>query len=384
MTSPVRVEIVRDAAAFGDLASGWDQLVLASVRPSPFLLHAWLAAWWAEPDAGRDCHVIAVFRGSELVGALPLEIVSRGRLRVGRLPGPPMPLGDVLARPGDADSVCAAVAGAVRSLPLHVVDAEGVAAESLLVTVLAAHGQMRAAPGMVAPTLSMPAGFDAAWRAATSSKTRNSQARRSRQLAAAGAAAWVLHTTPDAIVAALPNAYRLHRLRWDGYRDAVGYGDLSAFGRPDLEPFHLCALKGVAATGRARLLELRLDDVPIAFHLYFLVGATMVVYRLAFDPAYARFSPGLLTTLEALRRASDEGATRVEFLRGADRYKLELADHADRLQRVTGLACTPRGRLFAAAAIGSTRLRARLREGERVRAVVRRARSVRARLRPRR
>jgi CelD/BcsL family acetyltransferase involved in cellulose biosynthesis len=380
--SGLRVEVVRDLARFEELATGWDELVPATPRPSPFMLHAWLAAWWAEQGAEREFHVVTVFRGDALVGALPLEISSRGPIRVARVPGPPMALSDLLARPHDADAVCDAIVRAIDALPLHVVDIDGVAAESLLATVLGRHGRVRTAPGLVAPTLAMPDGFDAAWRAATSSKTRNTQSRRFRQLSDTGEATWSLHSTPETVAAALPDAYRLHHLRWEGRRDAVGYEDLSPFGRAELRPFHLRALTGMAGGGHVRLLELRLDGVPIAFHLYLLVGTTVVVYRLAFDPDFSRFSPGLLTTLEALRRASDEGATSVEFLRGVERYKMELADRADPLVRVTGLARTPRGSLFAAGAIGTTRLRSRLRQSARVRGMVRRARTTVARLRP--
>ena len=47
----------------------------------------------------------------------------------------------------------------------------------------------------------------------------------------------------------------------------------------------------------------------------------MFFYRLAFDPDYARLSPGLLTTLAAIEAAAAEGVERVEFLGGDERVQ---------------------------------------------------------------
>ena len=48
---PLRTELVLGLTAFEGLAPGWDDLVLAMPRPSPFLLHDLCATWWARPEA---------------------------------------------------------------------------------------------------------------------------------------------------------------------------------------------------------------------------------------------------------------------------------------------------------------------------------------------
>ena len=43
---PTTFETISDAQAFDRLeANGWDDLVRAMRRPSPFMLHAWLSLW---------------------------------------------------------------------------------------------------------------------------------------------------------------------------------------------------------------------------------------------------------------------------------------------------------------------------------------------------
>jgi CelD/BcsL family acetyltransferase involved in cellulose biosynthesis len=93
----------------------------------------------------------------------------------------------------------------------------------------------------------------------------------------------------------------------------------------------------------------------------------MYVHRLAFDPALARFSPGLVNTLDAIEAASDEGLDRVEYLGGDERYKVELSDRFEPLCHGFGVASGAPGRAYAAAHVNGIRLRMRLKRSPRLR-----------------
>jgi CelD/BcsL family acetyltransferase involved in cellulose biosynthesis len=86
----------------------------------------------------------------------------------------------------------------------------------------------------------------------------------------------------------------------------------------------------------------------------------MYFHELAFDPEFARWSPGQVTTLDTLAAAASEGITRVEFLGGAERYKLELADRLEPLYQGLGLASGPRGHAAVAVRTAAWRGRQRL------------------------
>ena len=88
----------------------------------------------------------------------------------------------------------------------------------------------------------------------------------------------------------------------------------------------------------------------------------MYVHRLGFDPDFARNSPGLVNTLDTLEAAAAEGLHRVEFLGGAERYKVELADGFDPLCHGLGLARGLRARSLVEAQLAVIRLRLRLKE----------------------
>ncbi len=66
-----------------------------------------------------------------------------------------------------------------------------------------------------------------------------------------------------------------------------------------------------------------------------------------------------MNALDSLRLAAREGATRAEFLGGAERYKVELADGFEPLHLGLGLAGSARGRAAVAARAGWLRLRRR-------------------------
>ena len=113
-----------------------------------------------------------------------------------------------------------------------------------------------------------------------------------------------------------------------------------------------------------RILTLRIDERPVAFHYWFVIGTTMYVHRLAFDPDLARFSPGQVTLLRALADASSEGVRRVEFLGGNERYKVELADGYEPLHQVIGLPQGLLGQVATRALLFGINARLRLKQNE--------------------
>jgi CelD/BcsL family acetyltransferase involved in cellulose biosynthesis len=212
-----------------------------------------------------------------------------------------------------------------------------------------------------APVLDLDGGWEEVYRAKTTGKRRNQNARKRKQLAAAGRVETQVARESDELEAALEDAFELHEIRWRGRPDGSG------FATPAGRQFHRAALRRLAELGIPRIVVLRLDGRPIAFHYFFLFERRMYVHRLAFDPAYSRYSPGLLNTLDAIEASAAEGATMVEFLGGAERYKIELADRLEPLYEAIGLAPTLRGRLAVAAVVNGIRLRKRAKRSQALR-----------------
>jgi CelD/BcsL family acetyltransferase involved in cellulose biosynthesis len=58
----MRLATITDIDEFAALAPAWDRLVREMARPSPFLLHGWLLAWWRHHGRARQLCVHVAYR----------------------------------------------------------------------------------------------------------------------------------------------------------------------------------------------------------------------------------------------------------------------------------------------------------------------------------
>ena len=317
------------------LGGEWDRLVRAMPRPSPALLHGWLLEWWRHYGDDAELAVQIAHREGRLVGALPVCIRRRMGLRVLTfIGGDHCPLADLLLADGESATTAAALTEHAAST-LDFADLFGVPAGGRLTQQLS--GSAHVVERAEAPVLDLDAGWPAVYQAKTSRKTRSLHRRRRKQLADLGRVEVAVARTADELQLALEDAFALHALRWRGRPDG------SRFITPTGKRFQRAGLRALAEIDVARIVTLKLDGRPIAFHYYFFLERRMYVHRLAFDPALGRFSPGLINTLDTLEVAAAEGATCVEFLGGAERYKLDLADRLEPLYQLVGLQGTLQG-----------------------------------------
>jgi CelD/BcsL family acetyltransferase involved in cellulose biosynthesis len=352
------LETVQSPDRLEELAPEWDALVRAMERPSPFLLHGWLVEWWRHyGHTGERLAVVTVRREGKLVGAAPLFVRREHGVSTARFLGAhESALADLLIGGDEPSSTAQMLREGVRSQSFDYADLFGLPRGSLF-------GQfdgLQMIQRVEAPVLLMPDGWEEAYRAKTASKKRNLHRRRLRQLGELGSVEFAVGRTRDELEPLLEEAFQLHNLRWEGRPDG------STFGTEKGRDFHRAALRRLADDDVLRIVLMRVGGRPAAFHYFFELDGTMVVHRLAFDPSLARYSPGLVATLETLRVASEDGMTRVEFLGGNERYKLELADQEEPLFQAIGLARNPRGSLAARQRLASLWLRRRLKQSERL------------------
>ena len=355
-TDAAGVRTVASSAELEALAGQWDELVLAMPRPSPFLLHGWITEWWRHLGEGARLAVSVAERDGRLVGAAPLAIRRHRGLRLARFLGDhESALCDLLLASDEPIETADALLDAVKRQPFDLLDVFGLPGASRLAAA-AGDSDLAVIERVEAPVLDMPDGWEAAYNAKTGSKKRNLHRRRLRQLAELGEVTWTVATEEDELLAGLEDCFRLHELRWAGRPDG------STFGTPEGQRFHRAALRAIAPAHVPRMVILRVAGRPVAFHYFFALAGTMYVHRLAFDPdpALARFSPGLVCTLKALETASEQGLTRVEYLGGDERYKLELSDRLEPLYEGIGLGRNPVAKLAVRQRLATIAARRRL------------------------
>jgi CelD/BcsL family acetyltransferase involved in cellulose biosynthesis len=360
-TGTLTFETISTEASFAALAGTWDELVRAMPRPSPFFLHGWLLEWLRHYAEGVTLMIQVAYRDGRLIAAIPLLVGSRRGLKVARfLGGRQSVLADLLLAEGEEPSVGKTLAERAGSSGQDMADLFGLPAESRLVAALGP-SRLGLVERVEAPVLDLSPGWDTVYEAKMSSKTRRKHRWCRRRLSDFGRLEVSVARTHEELEPALEDGFRLHALRWQGRSDGSG------FVTPTGLRFHRAALRALAEIDVPRIVTLRLDGRAIAFHYYFALEGRMYVHRLAFDPALEHFSPGLINTLDAIEVASAEGLTRVEFLGGAEHYKMNLADRLEPLYGGIGLATSPLGHAVVTAQLGTIRLRKRLKRSPRLR-----------------
>jgi CelD/BcsL family acetyltransferase involved in cellulose biosynthesis len=349
----VTTETITTGEGFAALRDEWDGLVLAMPRPSPFLLHAWIAAWWRQAEGeGWKLRVHVARRDGRLVAALPLAVRRKGALRVAQFAGGHLSaLADLMLAPDAGSDEAGGLLQLAADGDHDHVDVFGLPANSNLAR--AAGSSLKLIPRAESPVLELDRGWETVYQERTAAKRRNLHRRRRRQLGELGELEIVVARAPSEVEPALDEALRLHALRREGRPDASEFSSRPRGG------FQRDALLALAADDRTRIVTMRLDGRAIAYHCYLWLARTVYVHSLAFDPEHGRLSPGQVTTLETIAIAAGEGAQRVEFLGGAERYKVELADRIEPMHEGLGLAHGVAGRIGVAAGAGSIAVRLR-------------------------
>jgi CelD/BcsL family acetyltransferase involved in cellulose biosynthesis len=359
-TERLTLDTISGADAFAQLGADWDRLVRAMPRPGPMQLHGWLREWWRHYGERGTLAVHVAYRDGQLVGALPLCVRPRWGLRVLTfLGGRHSALADVLVAAGE-EGVASALAQQAACTDHDFADLFGLPGGSRLVEALG-DSRLRLIERVEAPVFDLDGGWDEVYHAKMSSKKRSEHRRRARNLASLGTLDVSVARTHDELATALEDAFELHELRWRGRPDG------SEFATPVGRRFQRAALLALADLDVPRIVTSKLDGHPIAFHAFFALERRMYFYRMGFDPAFARHSPGVLTTLASIEAGAREGATRVEFLGGAERYKLELADRFEPLYEAFGLERSLRGAVAVRANLRAIRLRRQLKQSRALR-----------------
>jgi CelD/BcsL family acetyltransferase involved in cellulose biosynthesis len=344
------------------LADDWDALVRSMRKPTPYLLFGLVRAWFRYYGGDAEPSVHVARRNGAVVAILPFAVHRSAGLRVASFIGysrtGDSPYGDTLLAPGEEAETAKALATYAEKSHDYTYLHSLLADSSLVET---CRDRLSLVPRVGLPLLDISQGYQEAYRRQTSSRTRNTQKRKWRQLRELGEVDLKLARSPEELGEALEDAFRLHALRWQGRHD------FSTFRTIEGRAFNREALAALAPSDVARILTLTLDGRAIAFLYYFSLAERMVIYRLGFDPAYSRYSVGLVTTLSAIEQAAEEDDTEVDFGSGTERYKLELADRIEPLYRAVGLAGSLRGSAFAQGQVLRLSLRANLKRSETLR-----------------
>jgi CelD/BcsL family acetyltransferase involved in cellulose biosynthesis len=298
---PARVETAPlDALPYAWNAA-WDDLAARAAMPNSYAERWFVEASVRNLALPRDARMHSVWRGSELIGLMP--IASAGRY--GRIPVRHAQnwrhhhnfLGTPLVRAGAETAFWDALLAAL--------DADAALPGFLHITALVADGPVHRGLQAVRPSpvvhrtiralLSSGLSPDEYYRTHTRKKKRQELERRLRRLAELGTLAHRRLGPADAVDGWCDDFLALEESGWKGRAG-------SALGRdPGTAAFFREALRGAHGLGKLHFLRIDLDGKPIAMLIAFLAPPGALSFKIAFDEDYAAYSPGVQIQIDNLR-----------------------------------------------------------------------------------
>ncbi|NYJ00107.1 CelD/BcsL family acetyltransferase involved in cellulose biosynthesis [Nocardioides thalensis] len=307
-TPPARPRpTVREARSL-DRAGDWDRLADGAPLASPFL-----KSWWLTAVADRNARYLLVLEDDRLLGGLAVRRSRRlgvpvyTALGAGRLCPDHI---DLVAEPGRADDVVAALRDWFTRPGNRVVDLDGLHERARVVDALPGAALTTTDLGPWEPLPADPADY---YRA----RTRTFAKRTGKKQRRAERAGTVFRRLPDAEVAGgLDDLWSLHAVRRDR--------------RPLLRwspQIRRAVLAGTSA-GEVRIHVAERDGARCGVLLSFTTGGRLSTYQIArrLEPDHA--DVGNLLYAAAIEDACRDGLTELDLLRGAEPYKLSFASEA--------------------------------------------------------
>jgi hypothetical protein len=179
------------------------------------------------------------------------------------------------------------------------------------------------------------------------SALQNTVHRARKKLDRAGIGKVDIHTQPGKFLDAAISAFEsIYQRSW---KPAEAFPDFVR---------RLCVL--AAQKGKLRLGVLSLNGIAIASQIWLVDQGKAYIFKLAYDPDAARFSPGSLLTAALMEHVLDfDAVDEVDYLSGDDAYKQDWMSHRhERHGLIAFDLATPRGLLAAARHYGGKKRRA--------------------------
>ncbi|HSQ96518.1 MAG TPA: GNAT family N-acetyltransferase [Croceibacterium sp.] len=243
-----------------------------------------------------------------------------GRFAPWRMPG-----AAEVFEPGDAvcrDAAAAAHLAQVLGAEARPIELARIPAASPLIPALKAKLKGRGLVSVRRATPSPTIALGPEWREPESqfnSRRRSDFRRAARKAAEFGEISCeMLAPTPDEFDALFDEAIAVEAKSWK--RAA---GTAIAFD-PAKEAFFRAYLRDACEKGATRVAFLRLDGRVVAMQLAVEWGTRYWLYKIGFDEAYARCSPGTLLMLHALRDAAERGLTGFELMGDSEAWIADL------------------------------------------------------------
>jgi CelD/BcsL family acetyltransferase involved in cellulose biosynthesis len=297
------VDVITSEAELRAVEGEWEALWRADTSATPFQSPHWLVPWWEEFGSG-ELAALAVRQGGVLSGLVPLYIVRDDDAdeSLGMFIG--TGVSDYLDALGTPDLT------ELHALDCQIWHLQGLRTSSALLTCSAPAGWADTfSDDAACPFLNLSE-FER-----RTSKGFHKKLRYYRGLLRRHAPLSVVSASTANLDHLLGALFELHAARW------AARGLPGVLADQQVQRFHRKVARRMLLAGALRMHALQVDERIAAVFYGFAQNDVTYYYLSGYDPAFQRFSIGMLLVSEAIDRAREEGHAVFDFLRGAEEYK---------------------------------------------------------------
>lgn len=329
------LEWITDLDRFGAIAPEWD--ALAALQQTPFLLSAWLLAWWRGFGARRGLRIAVLWRDGVVAAGVPLRDGGR-RWEAPVAEAMPPFFGAMAADAGALELLAADVVSAapaetfLRSMPLDdpTLDALVAAADAV--------GAPTIVEEMPATLVTETTGTVDDYRSALSSKVRSEVGRLRRKSEREHALEITAIEPPRDLDAQWAATLGLEASGWKGEsRSAIVH-------KPEVRGFFDELTRAFHAAGALRLSELFLDGALAGTAMSIVHGGRVFTLKVAYDESHRRLGPGFVLLMAMIERCFELGLQAYEFSGSEEEYERRYATGERERRRLRIYRPGPAGR----------------------------------------
>jgi CelD/BcsL family acetyltransferase involved in cellulose biosynthesis len=313
------------------IADAWDGLADETDAP-PFLRPGWFSLWWDAFGSG-ELIVLAVRRGGQLVGIMPLS-------RRAGVVGSPTNWHTALYGPVavDEQALRAILNGIIsqraRRIDLSFVDVGDPVARELRELSGSQYYVERTI--MRSPYVRIDGDWESYWQG-VSGKLRQTVRRCSRRLAEIGAVSLEIESGGERLDELLAEGFEVEASSWKG-RSGTAIAS-----QPRTMRFYTELAHWAAARGLLRIAFLRVGGRALAFHFALESQNSYYLLKPGYDEEFRKAGPGTVLTQKMIERAFTLGLDSYEFLGADDEHKMRWTSEVRPRVRIQAFASSPTG-----------------------------------------
>ena len=311
----------------------WKEVLARDPDRHIFATPEWNRIWWEEFGEGKDLFLLTMKRDGDLVGIVPLYRKHEGEKKLLRFLGG-IDLTDYLGPISAIEDRREVVEGLVSWLGTGEVEWDEFDAHNMpvpfgfgefLVEGADRHGyRFEMEQEETSAILLLPETFDG-YLEALEPKERRELKRKNRRMTREAPDARFRTATEETLETDLKYFVEMHR----GAEGHKGH-----FMKPEIATFFERVARSLMPLGWLRLDFLEVADRPVASTFSFELGGRFYLYNSAYEPDFARLSPGVVLVSRLIEECIERGLTTFDFLRGQERYKYQLGAQAVPLNNV--------------------------------------------------